>query len=177
MKSFVILVLMVALSGCAAYKSYNKTAKGKVLFKGGVYKTESWDESLELKRLSWYHGMTLYYDLLFWEAELDSPFVKWFSAQEKEFFVKCEKFVVTVAYSADPNKISHVMAREQMKLNGYDDVIINNFANYFKSHPSAVEWKLTNYKVLGFCKRAPSRLNPKRVQINFPGFSELEVGL
>lgn len=174
MKSLVILVLL-AIAGCAAHKSYNKTATGKVYLTGGVYKEDSWDENLKLKRLSWYHGMTLYYDLLLWEAKLDSDFSKWFSAQEKEFFVKCEKFLVSVAYSADPNKISHVMAREQMKLNGYDDVIVNTFANYFKSHPSAVEWKLTNYKVTGYCKRSPTRLDPKNIQINFPGFTQLEV--
>jgi hypothetical protein len=176
MKSFIILVLLI-ISGCAAHKSYNKTATGRVMLTGGVYKNDSWNENLKFKRLSWYHGMTLYYDLLLWKADLDSPFAKWFSPQEKEFFVKCEKFLVSVAYSADPNKISHVMAREQMKLNGYDDVVINTFANYFKSHPSAVEWKISNYKVMGYCKRAPSRLDPNSIQINFPGFKELEVDL
>ena len=47
MKSLVILVLLAA-SGCAAHKSYNKTATGKVYLTGGVYHEESWDENLKL---------------------------------------------------------------------------------------------------------------------------------
>ncbi|MFP5385399.1 MAG: hypothetical protein ACLGHN_04930 [Bacteriovoracia bacterium] len=176
MKSLVILLLL-AVSSCAVYKSYNKTTKGTVNFTGGAYKDQTWDQNLKMKRLSWYHGMSLYYDMLLWKADIDSPFAQWFSPSEKEFFVKCENFLVSVSYSADPQKISHILAREQMKLNGYDDVVVNTFANYLKSHPSAVEWKLENYKVIGYCKRAPSRLGTSDLLINFPGFTELEVDL
>ena len=176
MKSLVILLLL-AVSGCAVYKSYNKTTKGAVNFRGGSFKDQTWDQTLKMRRLSWYHGMSLYYDMLLWKADIDSPFAQWFSPSEKEFFVKCETFLVSVSYSADPQKISHVLAREQMKLNGYDDVVVNTFASYLKSHPSAVEWKLENYKVIGYCKRAPSRLGSNDLLINFPGFTELEVEL
>jgi hypothetical protein len=176
MRLFILLALLVG-TGCAAYKTYNKTASGIVIFTGGVHKKKSWDDKLFLDRLSWYHGVTLYYDLILWKADIDSPFANWFSAQEKEFFVKCEHLLVAAAYSADPAKISHVNAREQMKLNGYDDVVINNFASSFKAHPSAVDWKLENYKVMGYCKRSPSRLEGGNLQINFPGFEQVEVDL
>jgi len=127
--------------------------------------------------MSWYHGMTLYYDALIYEAKIDSPFVKWFSDQEKEYFTKCERFLVTATYSADPSKISHVNFREQMKLNGYDDVVINNFSAYLKNHPEAMDWRMNNYRVLGFCKRSPTRLKTSKLSINFPAFRDLEVRL
>lgn len=176
MKSFLILVLLVTGS-CAAYKSYNKTTTGQVVLRGGVYQTESWTKSLKFKRMSWYHGMTLYFDALIWKANIDSPFSKWFSASEKEFFTKCETLLVTAGYSADPSKISHVNFREQMKLNGFDDVVINNFASSLKSHPSASDWRLQNYKIMGYCKRSPSRLGTGKIVINFPSFEQLEVEL
>lgn len=169
---FLVLVLIVS---CAAYKSYNQTTKGRVILRGGVYQEKSWDDSLIFKRMSWYHGMTLYYDALLWKADLDSPFALWFSPTEKEFFTKCETFLVTAGYSADPAKISHVNFREQMKLNGYDDVVLNHFATFFRSHPSATDWRLGNYKVMGYCKRSPSRLNIPDLAINFPGFKQLEL--
>ena len=84
--------------------------------------------------------------------------------------------MVTAGYSADPAKISHVNFREQMKLNGYDDVVINKFASSLKSHPSASDWRLQNYKIMGYCKRSPSRLNTGNLAINFPSFSQLEIG-
>ena len=176
MKSFLILCFLVA-SGCAGYKSYNKTTTGKVLLRGVVYKMDDWDESLVFKRMSWYHGMTLYYDALVYRADADSPFAKWFSASEKEFFTKCESLVVAVNYSADPAKISHVNFREQMRLNGYDDVVVNNFAQHIRTHPSAQDWRFFNYKIVGYCKRTPSRMETPRLAINFPGFQQLEISL
>lgn len=176
MKSVLIFVLL-AVSGCAAYKTYNQTTTGQVALRGGVYRDESWDQALKFKRMSWYHGFTLYFDALFWKADIDSPFSKWFSPQEKEFFTKCEKFIVTAGYSADPTKISHVNFREQMKLNGYDDVVINTFASALRSHPSANDWRLQNYKVMGYCKRSPSRMKGQGLAINFPSFKQLEIEL
>lgn len=176
MKSIFILLIIIS-SGCAAYKSYNQTTLGKVVLRGGVYEKEIWSEALTFKRMSWYHGMTLYFDALLWKADVDSPFAKWFSSQEKEFFTKCETLLVTAGYSADPSKISHVSFREQMKLNGYDDVVLNSFASAIKSHPSAHDWRLQNYKILGYCKRSPSRLGTSKLAINFPSFKQLEIGL
>ncbi len=174
---YIFGLLLLAAFGCASYKTYNQTTTGRVTLRGGIYQKESWDDTLNMNRMSWYHGVTLYYDAVFWNANLDSPFAKWFSPTEKEFFTKCETFLVTAGYSADPAKISHVNFREQMKLNGYDDVVLNNFSSYLKSHPSASDWRLQNYKIMGYCKRSPSRLNTANVAINFPGFRHLEIQL
>lgn len=176
MKSVFLLCLLVFI-GCANTQSYNQNTTGRVHLNGGVYKKESWDDSLSFKRMSWYHGMTLYYDTLIWKADPNSPFSKWFSVDEMEYFSKCENLLVTVSYSSDPAKISHVAYREQMKLNGYDDVVLNNFASYLKIHPSMVDWRLINYKVLGYCKRAPSRMDGPNLEINFPSFGHLELEL
>lgn len=173
-----IFLFLFLMHGCAAYKSYNQTTTGKVILRGGVFKTENWNESLVFKRMSWYHGMTLYFDALLWKADLDSPFSKWFSPQEKEFFTRCESLLVTAGYSADPLKISHVNFREQMKLNGYDDVVINNFSLALKSHPSAQDWRLQNYKITGFCKRSPSKVSKEgKLAISFPSFNQLQLNL
>lgn len=176
MKAFFIMISLV-LVGCASYKTYNQTTKGKVVLRGGIFQEKSWSDALTFKRMSWYHGMTLYFDALLWKADLDSPFSQWFSASEKEFFTKCESLLVSANYSADPSKISHVNFREQMKLNGYDDVVLNNFASSLKSHPSANDWRLQNYKIMGYCKRSPTRLGTQNLVINFPSFQQLEVEL
>jgi hypothetical protein len=34
-----------------------------------------------------------------------------------------------------------------------------------------------NYKVVGYCKRSPSKLDPNHLAINFPGFHQLEINL
>ncbi len=172
MKALVVMSLIL-LSACAAYKSYNQTTTGKVTLRGGNYKSETWDDTLTFKRMSWYHGMTLYYDALVYRADPDSPFANWFSPSEKEFFSKCESLIVAVNYSASPDRISHVNFREQMKLNGYDDVVVNTFSTYLRTHPHAQDWRVFNYKIMGYCKRAPTSLNKDGLIINFPSFKEL----
>lgn len=174
MKAVFVLVFLL-VSGCAAYKSYNQTTTGKVTLRGGNYKSQNWEDTLVFKRMSWYHGMTLYYDALVYTADPDSPFANWFSPSEKEFFTKCESLIVTVNYSASPDRISHVNFREQMKLNGYDDVVVNTFATYLRTHPNAQDWRVFNYKIMGYCKRAPTSLNKDSLTINFPSFKELHL--
>jgi hypothetical protein len=171
----VSLGILALLFGCATYKNYNQSTTGKVIYKGGFFQKDSWEDNMPMKRMSWYHGMTLYYDVIMWNADIKSNFSKWFSPTEKEYLEKCEKFIVTVGYSADPTKISHVNFREQMKLNGYDDIIINTFASFIKSHPSSIEWRFQNYKVLGYCKRSPGSIKARNLVINFSGFKQTEV--
>lgn len=130
------------------------------------------------KRASWYHGMTLYYDALIYVANPRSPFSKWFSDSEKEYFQRCEKLLVTVNYSADATKISHVMYREQMRMNGYDDVVVNTFAASVKTHPAFQAWNLQNYKILGYCKRRPALVGgPDHLLVTFPSFQQLKINL
>lgn len=176
MKAYSFLFLALAL-GCSSHKSYNQATTGRVVLPGGTYQKEVWNNPLTFKRMSWYHGMTLYYDTLLYKADMDSPFSKWFSSTEKEYFAKCESLIVSASYSADPSRISHVSFREQMKLNGYDDVVVNNFGAYLKTHPTAQDWRLSNYKIMGYCKRSPSRLGTTNLAINFPSFKHLEVEL
>jgi hypothetical protein len=172
-----ILLLLVVITGCASYKSFNQTTSGKVVLRGGIFQKESWNDRLVFQRMSWYHGMTLYYDALLYKADPNSPFSKWFSPTEKEFFTKCESVLVTAGYSGDATKISHVTFREQMKLNGYDDIVLNTFSSYLRTHPSVVDWRFMNYKIMGYCKRSPSKVGTDKLAINFPSFEHLEIGL
>jgi hypothetical protein len=170
-----LVIALLFVCACAAHKSYNQTTTGKVTLRGGTYKEDVWNDNLVFKRMSWYHGMTLYYDALLYRADPESKFSQWFSPSEKEFFSKCESLIVAVNYSASPDRISHVNFREQMKLNGYDDVVINTFATYVRTHPNSQDWRVFNYKIMGYCKRAPTSFNKDGLIINFPSFKELHL--
>lgn len=173
---YLILAAILFITSCAAYRTFNQTTDGKVRFPGGVKGSESWDDSMYFRRASWYHGMTLYYDALIYKADAKSPFSRWFSEAEKEYFQRCDKLLVTVNYSADATKISHVMFREQMRANGYDDVVVNTFASSVKTHPTFQAWNLQNYKIIGYCKRQAARVgNGKDLYVSFPSFNELKI--
>ncbi|MCE3011757.1 MAG: hypothetical protein LW878_01710 [Proteobacteria bacterium] len=174
MKKVILFGLVLLVTSCAAYRSFNKTTTGSVRFPGGVKAKEQWDDAMIFKRASWYHGMTLYYDALVYRAEKDSPFSRWFSSSEQQYFQKCEHLLVTVNYSADATKISHVMFREQMRENGYDDIVVNSFAQSVRTHPTFQDWNLQNYKVLGYCKRQTAKVGGEGyLSVSFPSFTEL----
>ncbi|MBY0516846.1 MAG: hypothetical protein K2P81_08065 [Bacteriovoracaceae bacterium] len=170
------ILFLIFISSCAAYRTFNQTTTGKVRFPGGVQGKEVWDDAMYFRRASWYHGMTLYYDALIYTADEKSPFTRWFSPAEREYFQKCEKLLVTVNYAADATKISHVMFREQMRQNGFDDVVVNSFASYIRTHPTFQAWNLQNYKILGYCKRQTGKVGDiNNLLVNFPSFTELKI--
>lgn len=165
------------MTGCAAYKSYNQTTLGSVVFRGGVSKEKTWDDALTFKRMSWYHGMTLYFDFMVWKVNVRSPFMSWFSVSERELVSRCHPLIVTVSYSADPDKISQTDLKKQLEKNGFKSVVVSHFHSALKTHPSAQDWRLKSYKFSGFCKSTPSQLKRDKLAINFPSFSQLELNL
>jgi hypothetical protein len=169
--------ILIFISACATYRTFNQSTMGVVRFPGGTKGRESWDDSLIFKRASWYHGMNLYYDALIYPASLESPFSKWFSDSEKDFFNKCKQLLVTINYSSDPSKISHVMFRDQMYKNGYDEVVLNSFSSYIKVHPTFQSWNLQNYKIMGFCHRQNQLDNLTKLDLAFPSFKGLSLKL
>jgi hypothetical protein len=176
MKPWFLHFILLFLVSCAAYRSFNQTTTGSVRFPGGVKGDETWDDAMIFKRASWYHGMTLYFDALVYVADENSPFFRWFSRSETQYFRKCEKLLVTVNYSADSTKISHVMFREQMRANGYDDIVVNTFAQSVKTHPTFQDWNLQNYKILGYCKRQVAQVGEESfLSVSFPSFRELQI--
>lgn len=174
-KIFCIITLLL-VTACAVNQTFNQMTKGNIRFPGGVYKDEKWDDPLYFKRASWYHGVTLYYDALLWQADRKSHFSKWFSEDDKTFLDKCSPLIIAINYSADSRKISHIMFREEMRLNGYDEVVIDSFGSYIRNHPTYKAWNLQTYQILSYCRRHPAITGSKnKVYINFPSFNELRL--
>ena len=179
-RKFLILFIISLLVSCAAYQTYNQTTKGKIFITGGVYQDHSWDDSMVLRRASWYHGMTLHFDALFYPADENSPFAMWFSIDEKDYFKKCDPLLVSVTYSSDPRKIPFSLFKEQMMKNGFDDIVLNHFGSYLENHATYKDWNLGNYRIAGFCKRHPTTFgkeNEDKILVNFPSFSQLVIHL
>lgn len=170
-KSFVsILTLsaLLALTSCANL-SKNTVKEGDFIVRNGTAGDKTWKENLTLKRVSWYHELTMEFDLIIGSIAPQSGFNFWFGAEELGDAQKCPDFKVLMAYSLDTKILPYSLLNEQLELAGYKKIDLMAFKKNFLQHPDSEMNSLRLYQVYGICR---STKDTKPLILNFPGFSE-----
>lgn len=167
-KSFVLLLSLFALVSCSNL-SKNSVKEGTFVVRNGTAGDKVWNENLNLTRISWYHELTLEFDLMMASVPPQSGFNFWFSSAELQDAQKCEDFKVLMAYSLDTKTIPYSYLNEQLENAGYKKVDLMGFKKHFLQHPDAEMNSLRLYQVYGICR--PSK-ESKPLILNFPGFTE-----
>ena len=137
--------------------------------RNGVAGDKTWIENLVLKRVSWYHELTLDFDLMLANIEPQSSFNFWFSKDELEAIGKCGDFKIVMAYSRDTKILPYSLLNEQLDFSGYKKIELPTFKKQFIQHPDAEMNSLRLYQLYGICR--PDQ-NNKPLIFNFPGYSE-----
>ena len=171
MKNIIKLIIVSLLTySCASTNlSKNIVREGDFLVKNGVFADKKWEENLIFKRLSWYHELTLQFDLLLAPVSAQSSFNFWFSPTEQQDIQKCSDFRVVLAYSLDTKLIPYSILNEQLELAGFKKVELFNFKKHLMVHPDSELNSLRLYQVYGIC-RLDKEVKP--LILNFPGFTE-----
>ncbi|OUR96342.1 hypothetical protein A9Q84_08275 [Halobacteriovorax marinus] len=151
MKSL-ILILSFALSSCSFTKR-NLVQRDEFEIYGGSAHGKSWDDSLTLKRASWYLEMTMAFDLLVTEIDDSSEFFNWFSTSEKVAINKCKKSYLAIYYSNDNDYISKKDFLANVKKRGLDEIVVNGFVSAFRLHHQYVLNSFKLYKTSVLCSR------------------------
>lgn len=173
-KSFFFLsFLMIAsfLTSCANL-SKNTVKDGTFVVRNGTAGPKIWNENLNFTRVSWYHELTLEFDLMMASIPAQSSFNFWFSAEELELASKCGDFRVVLAYSLDTKVIPYSHLNEQLDLAGFKKFDLATFKKNFLRHPDSEMNSLRLYQVYGVCR---SGTEAKSLIFNFPGFTEKTV--
>ncbi|EQC52646.1 hypothetical protein [Bacteriovorax sp. DB6_IX] len=171
MNKFLLGTLLITLASCASLNK-NMTKSGDARITGGVYKNSSWSSSLEFKRISWYHELTLLFDSLYAYVPEESEFRTWFSADERRRIRDCAQILVTINYAFDSEKISHALFNSQIRENKYHQIAAPSFVRSLKMHPDYQDLSLSLHKVNLFCQK--TKLEDP-IFINFPNFKELKL--
>jgi hypothetical protein len=178
MKPFYLCLLFsILLMGCSS-QSKNFTKDGQLKLRGGVYGSEQWSQSLAFERYSWFHELTLLFDVLIVKGDQLGPFDSWLSASELSQSRNCEEFNIVLVYGSDSDKISEHTFFEQTRLYGYDRQHIADFGSHLKLHPDFERLSLQLYKPYGLCKKNlafDSASTPTTLRLNFPGFKEVTI--
>lgn len=167
-KTSLLFLVLLTFASCANL-SKNTIKEGPFLVKNGTAGDKTWKENLNLTRVSWYHELTLQFDLMLGAIGPQSSFNFWFSKDELEMIGKCGDFKIVLAYSQDTKIIPYSYLNEQLDNSGYKKIELVSFKKQFVQHPDAEMNSLRLYQLFGICR---SEKSDKPLILNFPGFSE-----
>jgi hypothetical protein len=174
MRKITLLICLLLFSSCSNNISQNAVNTTTREFSGGVYRDIHWNDPLIFERTSWYQELTMVFDVMFHRLAKDSKFRQWFSNEELKEIEGCKDFIVSLHYFYDSKRISDRMFKDEMNLNQYEEIVLNQFARNIKLHPDYIKWRLQKHKIMGFCKK---ELTGDPIVINFPGFKEVRIDL
>ena len=166
--SILTFLSLLTFVSCANL-SKNTVKEGPFIVKNGTAGDKVWKENLNFKRISWYHELTLEFDLMLGTIVPQSSFNFWFSKDELELISKCGDFKIVAAYSQDTKIIPYSYLNEQLANSDYKKIELINFKKHFLQHPDAEMNPLRLYQVYGICR--PDK-TAKPLIFNFAGFTE-----
>ncbi len=169
-KTFSLLILLLLYS--CSNLSKNLVKEGEFSIKSGVHHNLKWDENLEFSRYSWYHELTLLFDVMVTSVDEKSPFFNWFSTSEKVQMEQCDDVMIVVSYALDSKKISRRMLSNEIEKFGYEEILIPTFAKSFNLHPDHEKQSLQLYKTTAFCHKGEADKR-ERVSVRFPSYKEI----
>lgn len=148
-----ILLILALLSSSCSLTGRNLVQENNFELAGGSIGSVSWDDELELKRFSWYQEMTMVFDVLIGEITPDSKFYNWFSTSEKVSLKRCSKSYLALYYSSASEVISKKSFLKQVKEQGLDQFILNDFTSALKLHPQYISNSFQLYDVAVLCSK------------------------
>jgi hypothetical protein len=166
-----LLMLIFIVGSCAMNRARKNIAYSDISINGGVYNNKDWRDKLSFKRTSWFREASMDYDILFHKLDKTSSFASWMGSDQK-YLTDCHEFYVALVY-ADinaPNGTPFLV--NQIDSIGVKKVGIQDFKENLKAHENFRDWRLTQHKVVGFCR--PESLK-EDIVISIPGFKSVKL--
>lgn len=167
--SFAFCLFATLLLTSCANLSKNTVKEGSFIVRNGTAGDKVWKENLSLTRVSWYHELTLEFDIIMGAIAPQSGFNFWFSSSELADIAKCPDFKILMAYSSDTKILPYSLLNEQLEIAGYKKIDLLAFKKNFLQHPDSEMNSLRLYQVYGICR---DQKDSKPLILNFPGFTE-----
>lgn len=161
-------ILLSAIS-CSSNLSKNLVQEGNLVLKNGTFNDKVWREDLVFQRNSWYHELTLQFDLMMAHVTPQSSFNFWFSKNELDSMLNCADSRVVMVYSLDTKDIPYSSLYDQFEKSGYTRFELLEFKKHLLQHPDAQLNGFRLYHIFAICKKTK---DAKPLIINFPGYLE-----
>ena len=166
---WIFAIIIFCAVSCSTNLSKNLVQNSKLSLKNGTFTDKAWKEDLVFQRISWYHELTMQFDLMLAQVSPQSSFNFWFSKSELDSMIKCEDARVVLAYSLDTKDIPYSSIYEQIEKSGYTRFELLEFKKHILQHPDAQLNGFRLYHIFGICKMTR---DSKPLIVNFPGYLE-----
>ena len=170
-KALLMLTFLAFLVSCSNL-SKNSVQEANLPMKNGTFNEKIWKEDLIFQRISWYHELTMQFDVLLAHVSPQSSFNFWLSKDELDQMVGCFDSRVVLAYSLDTKEIPYSALYDQLEKSGYSRFDLLSFKKHLLGHPDSQVNGFRLYHIFGICKKMDDH---KSLIINFPGYSEKSV--
>jgi hypothetical protein len=168
-QAWILAIIILSAVSCTTNLSKNLVQEGNLILRNGTFTDKVWKEDLVFQRNSWYHELTLQFDLMLAHVTPQSSFNFWFSKDELDSMIKCADSRVVMAYSLDTKDIPYSSLYEQLEKSGYTRFDLLEFKKHLLQHPDAQLNGFRLYHIFGICKKIR---DSKPLIMNFPGYSE-----
>jgi hypothetical protein len=176
MQKMKLILFVLFITSCSGYSPLSKNIikKNRLIIKGGVYEEKKWSGTLIFERTSWFHELSLYFDLLHYRIDTNSQFYHWFSLEDRKNFKGCKEKYIFVTYSLD-TKISMEKKFIKQILEGqFEEIKIDNYIANLSHHPDFERFSLNRYSIKGYCKLKPVQ---NFLWVFLPGFQRISLAL
>jgi hypothetical protein len=163
------VLLILSITSCSSNLSKNMVQEGNLILRNGTFNDKAWKEDLVFQRNSWYHELTLQFDLMMAYVPPQSSFNFWFSKGELDSMINCSDSRVVMAYSLDTKDIPYSSLYENFSNSGYTRFELLEFKKHLFQHPDAQLNGFRLYHIFGICKK---NKDAKPLIVNFPGYLE-----
>jgi hypothetical protein len=170
---FSIMTFVTQITVSCGSLSQNFIKTGKLKLNGGMQEKAKWDDSLIFDRYSWFHELTLMYEVMIADYNLRSPFSNWLSQSQKRSISECASFKILMVYTLDSSKISKRSAMSSLEKRGYKQISISDFKDSLRLHPDVENLSLQLYDIYGYCKNTPPLGTP--IAVNVPSYPEVLI--
>jgi len=171
MRIIIIFALLIVVISCASHRARKNIAYGKITIHGGVYENKEWSDKLTFKRTSWYQEASMEYDLMLTKLEETSPFASWMGSDQK-YLKECKEFYISLIYAHVTASTPVSFMVDQLEKSGLKRIGVRNFTENLSAHDNWTDWRLSQYKVFGFCRPADS---VEDIVVSVPGFMSIRI--
>lgn len=177
---YLLLIVLFILGACSSAHLDNQIHYGNAHYGGGYGPNGSWNDKLIFQRVTWFSGLNALYEVFATELSEKSPFFAWITPEKQvEVKNKCDSFVLTILHTDTASLLlSHGQFIEEMRGNGYREVLTPLLARSVKSHPDFEELHIPEARILGFCRgKSYKGEKMKEIRIRLLGFPEAIIDL
>lgn len=165
---------LIFLNSCSTSPNLSKNSikSGELILKNGVFADKSWHDSLIFKRISWYHELTMQFDVMIADVLPTSGFYNWFSSLELDDVKQCQHFKILAVYSQDTTLYPYSAINESLESSGLKKLELIHFKKHLIGHPDAEMNSLNHYNIYGLCQLGSDL---KSLILKFPGHQDATI--